>query len=177
MKEIEWLEENEMKILKQIIIISGVQNELGSIIYTRPLTDNYNFKKKKEDDEKEKNLFGNSFQEYPKQENYPYDKLDEIILSSVRKDYPNSFCRNHSILLDVDKNIISKIKNRSVLKSYIFFRPNLDEHFVEDLCLQRIDINIYCNDQSKNLGKPTFYVRYDATEPFIMDNLSMVEFE
>lgn len=51
---LKWLDMNDMKILKHITIISDRQNvetELGSILYTRPLTKDYNLIKQQEEDD------------------------------------------------------------------------------------------------------------------------------
>lgn len=183
-KTIKLLEINEMKILNQIIIISDMQNcemELGRILYTRPLTVNYNLKKQQE--EKKENVQPFTIcQDYSKQNNYKFDRLDEIILESVKKKYPKASIISDTIFFDVDLEKINIFKKRYVMKSDIVFNsepPNITnfQSFTYKPNEQKFDINIYSNSHTQLLNCNHFYAFYKATEHLILDTLSTVSFK
>lgn len=181
---LKWLDINDLKILKQIIIVSDRQNgeyELGQVIYTRPLTTEYNFKK--EEEEKDSNKFDRLFQEYPKQKNYPNDRIDEIIFDSIKKTFPKSILRNDSIFFNVDEEKISLLKNKNTTKSAIYFSPefsnivNVFDYAGKSFKAPRIGIQIYSYNKSDLLDGRIFYANYNVTEESILDKLNTVKFE
>lgn len=183
---LKWLNLDEMKILKQIIIISDRQNgetEIGRLLYTRPLTKEYNLKKQKEEDEKVNNQLNRLFHEYPKQKNYPVDRIDEIILDSVKKTYPKSIVRNDTILFNIDLEKIAVLKNRNLIKSAIYFSPefsnvaNFYEYVGREFNAPKIDINIYSYYKPDFIEGQIFYANYNANEQQELDELLTVNFE
>jgi len=181
---LKWLEIADFKILKQIIIVSDRQNgeyELGQVIYTRPLTTEYNFKK--EEEVKESNKFERLFQEYPKQKNYPNDRIDEIIFDSIKKTFPKSILRNDSIFFNVDEEKIAILKNKNVTKSAIYFSPefsdvvNVFDYAGKSFKAPRIGINIYSYSKSELLDGRFFYANYNVIEESVLEKLVTVRFE
>jgi hypothetical protein len=83
METISFLPIDDMRILKQIIIVSDFPRDrelsVGYIVYERKLTDRYKFK---EVDKKSDEF--NYLLDYPKQELYPHDDVDDIILQAVQ---------------------------------------------------------------------------------------------
>lgn len=183
---LKWLDENEMRILKQIIIVSDRQNgetEIGSIVYTRPLSPTYNLSKQKEEYKKAENSLDRLFHEYPKQENYPVDRIDEIILTSVKKSYPKSIVRNDKILFNVDLEKLKRIKNKNVLNSSIYFAQefsnitNFSEFAGKEFKALKIDIKIYSYYRAEYLDGQIFYANYNIQEQNILNDLKTVIFE
>ena len=130
-RTLKWLDISEMKVIKHIIIVSDRNNgetELGSIIYTRPISDTYKFQKEKEEQQTDvESRISRLLKEYPNQKNYPSDLIDEIILSSIQKTYPKSFLRNDTIFLNVDKEKLDNLKNRNSFNSKIYFSPQFSQ--------------------------------------------------
>jgi hypothetical protein len=183
---LKWLNKEEMRILKHIIIISDRQNgetELGSILYTRRFSENYNLRKQKEEDEKEENSLNRLFHEYPNQKNYPVDRIDEIILEAITNKYPKTIVRNDTILFNLDLEKIEFMKNRNVIKSAIYFSPefshttNFYEFVGKEFKAPRIDINIYSYYRPEFLDGQFFYANYNVLEQQILDDLKTVDFK
>ena len=185
---LKWLDMDEMKVLKQIIVISDRKNgeaELGSIIYTRPLTKHYNFKRQQEEDEKEKdsNTLSRLIQEYPKQRNFPNDRIDEIILGAIKSSHPKSIVRNDTILFNVDSEKIDVLTNRISIPSTIYFSPefsnasNFYDFVGKEFRAPKIDVNVYSFYKPEFLDGHIFYATYNASEENVLDDLRTVKFE
>ena len=184
-KIVKWLDINDLKILKQIIIISDRQNgeyELGQVIYTRPLTQEYNLKKQEEDDKKTTPI-ERLLQEYPRQKNYPNDRIDEIIFDSIRKTFPKSILRNDTIFFNIDKDKLSRLKNRNVTESGIYFSPefsaieNVFDYVGKTFKAPIVNINIYSYFKSDLLEGRFFFANYNVTEESELEKLNTVKFE
>lgn len=70
-KELKLLDSSEFKVLKQITLISDRPNseyEIGTILYSRPLTPTYNFKKQEQED-RTTTPMQRLLQEYPNKKN------------------------------------------------------------------------------------------------------------
>lgn len=186
-KILKWLNVKEIKILKQIIIVSDRQNgetELGSILYTRPMNESYNLKKQQEEDEKStESSFDRLFKEHPKQENYPNDRLDEIIFESIKKIYPKSVLRNETILFNVDLDKIETLKNRIAIPCSIYFSPefsnigNYSAYLGQEFKVPLINLNIYSYYKPEFLINQNFYATYNLTEENILNSLEILNFE
>jgi hypothetical protein len=184
-KTLKWLEISDLKILKQIIIISDKQNgeyELGQLIYTRPLTTEYNLKKQ-EDEDRTTTQIDRLLQEYPRQKNYPNDRIDEIIFESIRKIFPKSILRNDTIFFNVDEEKLSTLKNKNVTKSAIYFSPefsdivNVFDYVGKSFKASGIEINIYSYYKSDLLNGRVFYANYNLIEENVLEKLNTVKFE
>jgi len=186
-KTLKWLEITEMKILKHIIIISDRQNgetELGSILYTRPLTEKYNFKKQQEEDlASEETGIEKIIKGYPKQKNYPSDRIDEIIYDSVTKQYPKSILRNDSILFNVDIEKLDLLKNRLIIPCSMYFSPefsnieNFYEYVGKEFRAPQLNLNIFSYYKPEYLDRQIFYATYNVKEELVLDTLNSVKFE
>ncbi len=183
---IKWLDIKDMKILKQIIIVSDRQFgevEIGRILYTRPLTEDYNLKKQQEESDKQTDSLAKFFPEFPAQKNYPVDRIDEILLAAVRALYPKSIVRNDTILFDIDQEKIEVLKNREILKSSIYFSPEFSNYFNlhafegRSFRAPKINISIYSVYEPGFLKGQIFYASYPAEEQAVLDKLSTVHFE
>jgi hypothetical protein len=181
-KTLKWLDISEMKILKQIFIISdGQQGEsvIGRVVYTRPLTIDYNLKKQQD----EGNKLDRFLNDYPRQENYPTDRIDEIIFDSIRKAYPKSKLRNDTILFNVDLDKISILRNRKIIKSAIYFSPEFSnitsifDYVGKSFQAPQIKINIYSDYNPAFLDGQIFYAEYDVSEETVLEKLKTVNFE
>ena len=181
-----WLNIDEMRILKQIIIISDSQNgemEIGRILYTRQLNEIYNLKKQEKDDEKESNPIKRILNEYPEQKNYPVDRIDEIIFGSILRIYPKSKVRNETILFNLDMENIKVLKRRKTIKSVIYFKPdfsnlNIYKFMRNQFIAHKFDINIYGGSYLPELLEGQIFIAlYDVNEQQVLDNLDTVNFD
>jgi len=175
-----------MKILKQIIIVSDRQfgeAEIGRIIYTRPLTEDYNLKNQQEESDKQTDPLAKFFPEFPSQKNYPVDRIDEILLAAVRALYPKSLVRNDTILFNIDQEKIDVLKNREIVKSSMYFSPefsnyfNLHEFNGKTFRAPKINFAIYSVYQPDFLKGQIFYATYPAEKQAVLDKLGTVHFE
>ena len=107
-KELKLLDSSEFKVLKQITLISDRPNseyEIGTILYSRPLTPTYNFKKQEQED-RTTTPMQRLLQEYPNKKKYPHDRIDEIIFDAIKSRFPKSGLRNSTILFNIDRKSV-----------------------------------------------------------------------
>lgn len=183
---LKWLEKDKFKIIKQIIIVSdrnNIETELGSILYTRPITKDYNFINQNAEDKQESNQINRLIQGYPKQKNYPIDDIDIIIFDAIRGTFPKSIVKNDSLLFNVDFDKLAVFKRKNVIKSVIYFFPEFSNiHNIYDYCgmefkASKLVVNIYSYNKPKFLEDQIFYANYDAQSQTILENLNSVHFE
>jgi len=182
---LQWLTADQFKILKQIIIISDRNNqetELGSIFYTRPFSDHYNLIKQQEEDKLETDLFAKFFQEYPKQQNYPYDQADIILLDAIKNRYPKSIVRNDTLLFNTDLEKLVVMKNRNIVPATMYFSPEFSNtdiflHAGKQFPAPRIGFNIYTYHNIDELQSPIFYAKYPAEDQKVLNLFSTIHFE
>lgn len=140
------LDFNDRKIMKEIHIVS--QNSynqeiiIGVIAYLRKIQRDYYLK-----NDTEPNQFLRLLN-YPKQELFPNDELDDIILDSVKEKYPKSFFRNTQISFDSDRDKIKIITQVPKQTAIIEVRPNfgqidLSNFFVQSFNIFYKNINVY----------------------------------
>jgi hypothetical protein len=138
MKTIKMLDFNDWKIMKEIHIVS--QNSyyqeivIGVIAYLRKIQRDYNLK-----NDPEPNQFLRLLN-YPKQELFPNDELDDIILNSVKEKYPKSFIRNTQISFDSDIEKIKIITKVPKQISTIEVRPNFGQIDLSKIAGQSFNI-------------------------------------
>lgn len=184
-KTLKWLDINDLKILKQIIIISAGQNgeyELGQIIYTRPYTTQYNLKKNEEKDITANNA-NRLLHEYPKQKNYPNDRIDEMIFDSIKQTFPKSILRNNTIFSTLDQEKLSLLKKKKIIRSAIYFSPefseneNVFDYVGKTFKAPKIGINIYSYFKSNLLEGRIFYANFNVIEEVVLEKINTVTFE
>ncbi|MCT4583109.1 MAG: hypothetical protein N4A35_16985 [Flavobacteriales bacterium] len=151
---------SEMKIIKRINIVS--QNwhpenlPIGFIIYERNFTEEYKILP----EEKDSNNLSNLISGYPKQENYPHDEIDELILNTVKTEYPKSFVQNKLVFTSSDIEYFDNLIKRPFEKALFRIKPdfsNLDLSLLsgqEFECINQ-EINVYV-DHSSELIKNIF---------------------
>ncbi|ATV25331.1 hypothetical protein [Prevotella intermedia] len=100
------LDSKNWLIMKEIYIVSQkFQNqEIGVIRYLRTVDEKYKMKEDTKTD-----MFLKYF-DYPKQELFPEDDLDKIILTSIKEQFSNSYVQNRLLLFDIDRDMINTIK-------------------------------------------------------------------
>lgn len=143
---IKMLDFKDWKIMKEIYLVSQNSYDqeivIGVIAYLRRIQRDYYLQ-----DDPEPNKFLRLLN-YPKQELFPEDNLDKIILDAVKTQYPKSFVRNSEISFDSD---LEKIKIITQVPSQIAkleVRPNFSQVDLSSLVGQQFkffmkDINIY----------------------------------
>lgn len=132
----------DWKIMKEINIVS--QNSyaqeivIGVIGYLRQIQKEYFLKDDPEPSEFLRLL------NYPKQELFPHDELDEIILNSVKIQYPKSFIRNTEISFDSDLEKIKIITQVPKISARFEVRPNLSK--IDVSSLRGRSLNVFLQD-------------------------------
>lgn len=173
------LPQNEIRIIKEIIVVSDHENKdasLGSIFYERDFTSEY----KLEEIMPEKRDF-TYYLNYPKQEYFPVDDLDGIILQSIRNSFPKSIVRNFIYFSTADVQRLKNLKNRPTEESTILFSPvlfaqdyrtlsNSTQHFY---CPK---INIYRDAKKEDVENLAFFGNYDLNDKTILSRLRDVNF-
>ena len=184
-KELKWLDCSEFKVLKQITLISNSPNseyEIGTILYSRPLTHMYNFKKQEQED-RTTTPMQRLLQGYPNQKNYPHDRIDEIIFDAIKSRFPESGLRNSTILFNIDEENLRNMKNRQISESEICFLPDFsgaDDIFSlsrREFKAPRMKLNIYGFCKSILLENLFFIGYYNISEEDVLDSLKTVTFE
>lgn len=180
MRSISFLPIEDMRILKQIIIVSDFPRDreisVGYIVYERRISDKYKFKKA---DEKRTEFI--YLENFPKQDLYPHDYVDDIILQAVQNQYPKSVVRNDHLLFNVDQEKIIRLKNRETVKSQISFTPNFlnfdifsDERRSFDGLIMPVSIfNDFALDYIRNIA---FNGYYNLKDQNILHEISPIEF-
>lgn len=182
---LEFLPLNQLKVIKQIRLIeerNGNATIVGHIIYTRPLTTEYNLKKQEEDDNSNHDQLAKYLLEYPRQYNYPEDEMDILLFSTIKKSYPKATLRNDTILFNVDLDKIKFLKGQYNSKAIIYFTPhfpditNAIEYVGKQFKSPVVPITIYTN--SSELPKDfSFFAHYPASDQGILKKLAFIKFE
>ncbi len=154
---IKMLDFKDWKILKEINIVSknSYNQELviGKILYQRDIKREYYLEKDTEENEFLRLL------KYPKQELFPHDEIDEIVLNSIKDQFLKSFVHNSEIAFDSDLKKIQTITKVPKQTATLEIRPNFSQMDLsklagKDLYFFTKDINIYQNfTQASITGK------------------------
>jgi hypothetical protein len=183
---LQWLRPEQYRILKQIILLSdrnGIEIELGRIFYKRTFRNSYNLKKQGDEDAKSDNPMAKFMGEYPKQENYPVDEVDVMILGAVRDQFPKSITRSDTRFHDLDVEKLESFKRRNVIPAVMYFYPDLssiyDIYNLPETARNgfKANVNIYSYSNSEILQNQVFHATFDLNAHFSGHNLKAVEFE
>lgn len=143
---INFLDQEDWKIVKEINIIStnqyGVEISIGTIVYNREITDDYKLKEDPEPNQFKRLL------NYPKQELFTHDDIDELILSAVKSKFPKSYIMSHQIFWDSDEKRFEHLLKRPKETAVLEIRPNFSGIDIYSLAgksfpVFRKEINIY----------------------------------
>lgn len=132
-KPVSILPKEEIRIIKLITIISNPReniysNEnpnsypLGQIVYERELTENYKFSKITHN---KKNI--EQYSEYPTQDSFPHDEIDNFIIQSIKNSHPKSTLKNLCLFTNDEKENLNKILYTTEYQSTITFLPDLSQ--------------------------------------------------
>jgi hypothetical protein len=172
-KVLELLQKHQYRILKMIVIISIEGKELGTIIYSRKLTEKYNFKKKSE------------IENHPNSsssiEIFPNDYIDNYIFNSIKKLYPKSSIINETQYFKTDLQKVEVLKNRKVFSSKIIFQPfiaHIDYNTLrrENITSYEYVLKIYSKKDNVSELIDSFFVNYDF-EKDLYNDLGEIEFK
>lgn len=170
----------EMRIIKQIFLIyeSGSKQELsiGYVMYQRKFSDNYKFK----ETPKEQKDFS-YYLDYPKQEMYPHDEVDETIFQAIKNTYLKSRLINFSLIFNVDEEKVKRLQGRPYEQSEIIFRPSistfdLERYIGQHFSVLRKQIKIYQDYTKESIQNIAFLGLYDLQDKSILDKVSNIEF-
>ncbi len=179
-KTISVLPMEEIRVIKQIMLISEFANNreysIGYILYERKLTDNYKFK----ETPKEKKDFSD-YLEYPRQDSYPNDNVDEIILQSIRNTFPKSTLRNYSLICNVDIDRVKILQNRPIEQSEITFTPDFSQVDIYELAGKsfnglRKPVKIYSDFTKESIQNLYFQGYYNLEDREILNKIDKIDF-
>jgi hypothetical protein len=167
--KLELLPKLQCRVLKKIVIISTEKKELGTIIYTRELTDKYEFIKQTEIEFNPNNSTA--------KETYPSDYIDNIILESIKVRYPESYSINDTLFFKSDLQKIKILTNLKIIKTKIIFQPFIAHLNYTTLRRTNINsyqynLNIYTHRENESGLIGTFFINYDFNF-----RLEAIEFE
>lgn len=173
------LPQNEIRIIKEIIIVSDHENRdtsLGSIFYERDFSPQY----KMEEIEEENRDF-TYYLNYPKQDYFPIDDLDGIILQSIKNSFPKSIIRNFVHFSTADVQRLKNLRNRPIEKTTIMFSPLLISQNYQALSNSRqqfhhAEINIYRDSKKEDVENLAFFGIYDLNDSAILSRLRDINF-
>ena len=171
---------DEIRILKQIIIINDSQDNreisIGYILYERKKSQDYKFI----ETPKEERDF-TYYLDYPKQDSYPNDNVDDILLQSVRNRYPKSKLINHSIICNVDLEKINMLQNPPSELSQIQITPDFSGIDISTLVGKQFEqafkqIKIYADFRLEDIKNLAFFGYYDLNDDEIINKVREVRF-
>ncbi|SHG90087.1 hypothetical protein SAMN05444388_10545 [Flavobacterium johnsoniae] len=174
------LEPHEWKIMKEISIVSknsyDVEIVIGVVYYQREITPIY----KLGEDPEPNNII--RLINYPRQELFPHDRSDELILNAIKNKYPKSTVRNYEIFFTADKEKFEHLMKRPAEKAIIEIRPDFSQVEYSSLVgkefrLFRKDINIYREFTRESVQYQFFSTTCNFTKhEEIIDELEKIEF-
>lgn len=136
---------------------------IGFILYERRHTNEYRFTPKKAV-EKNSHFLG----PYPKQEDFPKDELDNLILHTVHSSYPNSNVHNVIMSTSSDVEMIENWKNRPFEQLEINIAPDFSGQNMEMLSGRgfykyRRMVNIYVEGSSEMIKEIVLFGQCDLS--------------
>lgn len=177
-KTIKFLPTGQMKIVKEILIVDvnqdGNEFVIGSLMYERILSTDYKFI---EVPENQRDF--SCYIDYPKQDLYPNDNVDNLILQSIQNSFPKSLVKNHTLLCNVDEEKIRILKNKKVESGVIRITPDFSGIDIYNKQTQQLrmiqqEVNIYTFRTLPNAL--FFYGHYDIADVHILDMFKDVVF-
>jgi Mor family transcriptional regulator len=174
------LPESELRILKQIFIVTESRHKndisIGYILYERKFAEGYTLKETPIEERDFK-----YYLEYPRQDSFPKDNVDDLILQSVRNSYPKSIVKNHSIVCNVDKEKIDLFRKRPVEKSFIKITPDFSNTDFRVLAGKQFkyaqkELNIYADYNLEEITNLSFFGSYNYNDNLILDKFNEVIF-
>ncbi len=159
---IEWLDQSEWGIIKNIHIISDTkygETLVGNILYKRDFTESYNC-------------------------NSPEDEVDIAILYAIKELYPKSQVITTPLLLSTHKNNLKLCKNKIKVASELSVIPKLDDYSYADLIelkslkfkTIKIPITVYTIYPKSYIHK-MFNIKYPLDKPDLIDKIANIKFE
>lgn len=151
----------EVKIIKRINIVSqdrfGNDIIIGFILYQRGFSADYKFKETKEEDRD----FA-YFISYPRQEDFPTDSIDDLLLQTIQNNYPKSYIFNQLKFTTSDVEQFKNLINRPSEKSDLVIRPDFTgqqyERLVEiDFTSFNEEIKVFVEGSSQLIKGLNFY--------------------
>lgn len=165
------------RIVKQIFIVTNSNDKditLGYVLYERKLSEEYKFK----ETPKEERDFS-YYLEYPKQDTYPNDSIDDLILQTFRNQYPKSSLKNYSVLCNINVNNIETMKNKHVEKFYFGITPDFSGVDTYSLAgrsfgADQKEINLYSDSKVGTISRVSGY--YELNDNATIEKIRTVNF-
>lgn len=170
----------EIRVLKQIIIVNDSQKNdeisLGYILYERKMSQDYKFN----ETPKEKRDF-KYYLDYPKQESFPNDKVDDIFLQSIKNRFPKSKLKNHLIICNVDLEKIKMLQNQPNESSQIQITPDFSVVDLSTIAGKQFEqafkqIKIYADFRLEDIKNLAFFGYYDLNDVEIINKIQEIKF-
>ncbi len=171
----------QVKIVKRIDLLTQNKNNIeiriGFIVYEREFSPDYKFVEKKKD---EKDFLYLST--YPKQEDYPSDEIDELILLSIKNTFSNSRIHSELLFSSFDTDNLNRLIKRPNEKANFIVRPEFygqDLVFLVGKSFKAFikNINVYVDGSSELIKLLTFngYCKFENHEE-VYSRLDKIKF-
>ena len=142
------LPEKEWRICKQIIVYDKFNKTecVGHYIYMRKFSEEYNFTEKKSRNATE--VIDDLLVGYPNQDSYPHDAIDDLILSTLQRNYSTCTVQNYAIIWNDDRRL--RLQDRKKYKSTITLTPLIPQdkrHYYlgQTFSTEQKELNLYSN--------------------------------
>lgn len=171
----------EMRIVKRIDLLTqtkhNIEIRMGFILYEREFSPDYKFIENKKE---EKDFLYLST--YPKQEDYPSDEIDELILSSIKSAFSNAQIHSELLFSTFDTDNLNRLVKRPNEKANFIVRPEFygqDLAFLVGKSFKSFfkEINVYVDGSSELIKHLTFngYCKYEKHEE-VYSRLDKIKF-
>ena len=179
-RQIEFFTPEKCRIIKQIVLVANSRNgadiSIGYILYGRKFSDNY----KINETDKEENEF-KYFSEYPLQENYPTDNVDNILFQAIKNLYPKSFIRNYMLVCNLEQERIEILQSRPFEQSEIRIMPDTSQMYSFKQMPTNIvggiwTVKIYVDYTRESIQGLAFLGYYDLNDQQILAQIDEVNF-
>lgn len=151
----------EMRIVKRIDLLIQNKNNIeirtGFIVYLREFSPDYKLLAKKKEEKGFLNLSTNL-----KQEDYPSDEIDELILSSIKNTFSNARIHSEDLFSSFDTDNLKRLIERPSEKANFIVRPELYGQVLELPVSKSFNpffkniINVYVDGPSELIKQLTF---------------------
>jgi hypothetical protein len=178
--KLSFLDMDEIRIIKQITIYSDyhyLNNDfVGFIVYARKLSNSYKLKNLPGDETR------NGFNpNYPEQERFPNDDVDDIILKAIQNVHKKSTVRNSLKLFNVDNDNWKQFQSRAHTTVSFCFTPDISGMDIYELMEKQvkglqIPANLYNNRPREIDNEEIFNGYFQFGNESILNNLDQVEF-
>lgn len=180
LQPLQLLPNEEFRIIKQVFLIpnsaNNSQSPLGYILYERKFAEQYKMIEVPEEQKDFKYRM-----EYPSENLFPVDDVDNIILQAIKNDYPNSTVRSFLLLTNLEQERLMLQRQSPSISGDIYFQPALENYDLSSIMhlkpeVLRMTVTIFRMAPEEKIHPVTFFGKYDLNHAIILDEIQEIEF-